>query len=435
MQKGGFFNSTDHDRRYSALDFNQLIDTIKSDGIDQYGDKLEVIAGEGLNVIVKSGKAFYNQHWLFNDANLTLELEQASPTQDRIDAIIIEVNETDRTMLIKSVTGEPSDNPVAPSLVETTNIHQYYLAWVEVNTGSLVVGTITDKRTQWADIESPNFDNFKNVIFEDYKEEATEQIDNLINSQAYVEDTNVASKNYDVGDYLTMNGVLYKVAVDITQGSSLVVGTNIATTDTGTELVGAINSAKASAINLATIEATNIASQTYTVGRYLVYNGLLYKVTSAIAQGATLQVGVNIGQTKVGTELVSLNNEIKANKPLTLGSLITSKTSSTTINTSPYKLYTATTRCRIYLTLYRNGNPGSIAINSTNSNDAVFIFPKNGTNGISVLDYKKWNDYNIHLIGDIQFYIDLSSGDEVYVLGLSQNASATLNDYYVYELV
>ena len=248
MQKGGFFNSTDHDRRYSALDFNQLIDTIKSDGIDQYGDKLEVIAGEGLNVIVKSGKAFYNQHWLFNDANLTLELEQASPTQDRIDAIIIEVNETDRTMLIKAVTGEPSDTPVAPSLVETTNIHQYYLAWVEVDTGSLVVGTITDKRTQWADIESPNFDNFKNVIFEDYKEEATEQIDNLINSQAYVEDTNVASKNYDVGDYLTMNGVLYKVAVDITQGSSLVVGTNIATTDTGTELVGAIISAKASAI-------------------------------------------------------------------------------------------------------------------------------------------------------------------------------------------
>lgn len=291
MQKGGFFNSTDHDRRYSALDFNQLIDTIKSDGIDQYGDKLEVIAGEGLNVIVKSGKAFYNQHWLFNDANLTLELEQASPTQDRIDAIIIEVNETDRTMLIKAVTGEPSNTPVAPALVETTNIHQYYLAWVEVDTGSLVVGTITDKRTEWADIES---------VRQDENELTTS---NLVNSLASIENTNVASKNYNVGDYLTMNGVLYKVAVAITQGSSLVVGTNITSTDTGTELVGAINSAKASAINLATIEPTNIASQTYAVGSYLVYNGLLYKVTSAIAQGATLRVGTNISLTKVGTEL------------------------------------------------------------------------------------------------------------------------------------
>lgn len=421
MQKGGFFNSTDHDRRYSALDFNQLIDTIKSDGIDQYGDKLEVIAGEGLNVIVKSGKAFYNQHWLFNDANLTLELEQASPTQDRIDAIIIEVNETDRTMLIKAVTGEPSDTPVAPALVETTNIHQYYLAWVEVDTGSLVVGTITDKRTQWADIESPNFDNFKNVIFENYKEGVTEQIDNLINSQAYVEDTNVASKDYVVGDYLTINGVFYKVAVAITEGDTLVVGTNITTTDTGTELVGAINSAKASAINLATIEPTNIASQTYTVGRYLVYNGLLYKVTSAIAQGATLQVGVNIEQTTVGTEL---NNLTKVPTVLVDNQhvLYTAGT-----------FFTATRKCRVFMILY----VAKININNPASATDYLIEAPNTTNG-SYINTSKITEYGRRNLmisqlkpssgGNLLVAFDLWKGDYVSVYS---NSTAGYLDYSV----
>ena len=250
MQKGGFFNSTDHDRRYSALDFNQLIDTIKSDGIDQYGDKLEVIAGEGLNVIVKSGKAFYNQHWLFNDANLTLELEQASPTQDRIDAIIIEVNETDRTMLIKSVTGEPSDTPVAPALVNTTNIHQYYLAWVEVATGSLVVGTITDKRTQWADIESPRVDRL------------TERVANNESNQATVESSTTASRSYVVGDYLVLGELLYQVSANISQGDALVVGTNIVQTTIGNELSTLANAGGAS-VNTIVLSASNWSNGVY----------------------------------------------------------------------------------------------------------------------------------------------------------------------------
>lgn len=414
MQKGGFFNSTDHDRRYSALDFNQLIDTIKSDGIDQYGDKLEVIAGEGLNVIVKSGKAFYNQHWLFNDANLTLELEQASPTQDRIDAIIIEVNETDRTMLIKAVTGEPSDTPVAPSLVETTNIHQYYLAWVEVDTGSLVVGTITDKRTQWADIES---------VRQDENELTTS---NLVNSLASIENTNVASKNYNVGDYLTMNGVLYKVAVAITQGSSLVVGTNITSTDTGTELVGAINSAKASAINLATIEPTNIASQTYTVGSYLVYNGLLYKVTSAIAQGATLQVGVNIETTKVGDELYRLDNKAKA-----MGDLITSGTIPSQY--AAQTAYTATKKCRVIFNgAYTNGSAGfriNGAAKSGNNSDNDFYADDDKNIVINPLVIK---DYDYQSYGNWAQSVDLKEND--YISVWHSNGYGSLK-YYVYEII
>lgn len=53
---------------------------------------------------------------------------------------------------------------------------------------------------------------------------------------------------------------------------------------------------------IATIEGAT-ASKAYAVGDYLVYNGKLYKVTAAIAQGNALTVGGNIAATTVGGEI------------------------------------------------------------------------------------------------------------------------------------
>lgn len=66
--------------------------------------------------------------------------------------------------------------------------------------------------------------------------------------------------------------------------------------------------AKANASNLATIESSTTASQAYSAGDYLVLNGQLYEVTTAISSGETLTVGTNISATTVGSELTSLNN-------------------------------------------------------------------------------------------------------------------------------
>lgn len=62
--------------------------------------------------------------------------------------------------------------------------------------------------------------------------------------------------------------------------------------------------------NLATIESGTTASQAYVVGDYLVYNGQLCKVISAIAQGDTLTVGTNIAVTTSGGELTRLNSDL-----------------------------------------------------------------------------------------------------------------------------
>ena len=56
---------------------------------------------------------------------------------------------------------------------------------------------------------------------------------------------------------------------------------------------------------IATVEATTTASKNYLVGDLLVYDGKLYKVTSAIATGATIIVGSNVAQTTVESQIAA----------------------------------------------------------------------------------------------------------------------------------
>jgi hypothetical protein len=59
--------------------------------------------------------------------------------------------------------------------------------------------------------------------------------------------------------------------------------------------------------SLAMIESSP-ATANHSAGSYLVYDGVLYKVRSAIAAGETLVPGTNITATTAGAELTSLNN-------------------------------------------------------------------------------------------------------------------------------
>lgn len=63
--------------------------------------------------------------------------------------------------------------------------------------------------------------------------------------------------------------------------------------------------------SLAMIEASP-ATANHAVGTYLVYNGILYSVTSAIAVGETLVVGTNISEAKVGDALSELKSGLTA---------------------------------------------------------------------------------------------------------------------------
>ena len=65
-------------------------------------------------------------------------------------------------------------------------------------------------------------------------------------------------------------------------------------------------------IIIAPVEKTNVASQDYVVGRHLVLNNILYRVTAAITAGQTIAVGTNIAisddvEKQIETNLNSIN--------------------------------------------------------------------------------------------------------------------------------
>ena len=72
---------------------------------------------------------------------------------------------------------------------------------------------------------------------------------------------------------------------------------------------------------IAPVEKTNVASQNYVVGRHLVLNNILYKVTAAITAGQTIAVGTNVAvsddvEKQIETNLSSINtiNNYKLNQ-------------------------------------------------------------------------------------------------------------------------
>ncbi len=141
----GFYNSVDHDRRYSAIQFGQIFDGIIKDGIyATYGKAMVVKASDTPNdeVIVQPGRAWFNHTWSYNDANLPITAELPEVVLDRIDTLVLDVDASDasRTNSFIWVKGTPtSGTPVRPTLIRTVMHNQYPLCDVYRHAGTTTV--------------------------------------------------------------------------------------------------------------------------------------------------------------------------------------------------------------------------------------------------------------------------------------------------------
>lgn len=152
--KFGFYNSVAGDRVYDALDVSSMFNGILTDGVFKLiGDKFQVVQNAGMNIFVKTGKAWFNNTWTLNDSDLSLTVSNSDLILPRIDSVVLEVNAAlaTRTNVIKMVNGTPNAIPVPPTLTNTAELHQYPLAYIYVAAGvsaiinvdiTQVVGTI-----------------------------------------------------------------------------------------------------------------------------------------------------------------------------------------------------------------------------------------------------------------------------------------------------
>lgn len=179
-------------------------------------------------------------------------------------------------------------------------------------------------------------------------------VDEVLTSIAPVEDSAISTGAYDIGDYLLYNSALYRATAHIDIGDTLTVGTNITAAVMGEDLAAVKAKADKNAEDiaaavgdLATIEATSTASKAYAVGDYLVYGGILYRVTAAIANGGTITPGTNCSQTNTGAELSAIKDALTPTKIIPTSGIMVSYTSQ--IVTIYFNGYSATNNSSIGL--------------------------------------------------------------------------------------
>lgn len=135
----GFYNSMNGDRKYNAFQMSSIFDGVIRDGVFQsIGGYLATKPGEGMQVIVSPGKAWFDHTWTVNDADLPLEIAQSDLTLSRYDAVVLETDATKsvRENSIKVLKGAPASDPQKPTLINKGDVHQHPLAYILVPGGS-----------------------------------------------------------------------------------------------------------------------------------------------------------------------------------------------------------------------------------------------------------------------------------------------------------
>ena len=140
----GFYNSINKDRVYNAEQVSSIFDGIIADGVYQGVPKneenpddkyyLKTRPGNGMQVIVGPGRAWFNHTWTLNDNDLPLTISPASIAGNRVDAVVLKVDGTDdvRRNDIYVHTGSVTDpnEVVYPTFEDTDDVHYHILAYI-----------------------------------------------------------------------------------------------------------------------------------------------------------------------------------------------------------------------------------------------------------------------------------------------------------------
>lgn len=141
----GFYDSKNGDRKYDAQEFSSIFDGVIKDGVYMdIGDHFNVTAdNESLAVYIGTGRGWFDHTWTLNTSTYKLNLEEAEVVQDRIDAIVLDVDHRAayRRNTFMYVKGKRSTDPVRPDLINEKYHKQYALAYVYVKAQTEAIRT------------------------------------------------------------------------------------------------------------------------------------------------------------------------------------------------------------------------------------------------------------------------------------------------------
>lgn len=149
METYSFFPSSNGDRRYRGRDWANYFASLIGNGvIPNPAGGLQVVAGEGMQVIVSPGVAYISGYRYENTDAMAVELANADGVLKRIDRIVVRWDLAERKMTTQVKSSAPASSPVAPALQRDADVFELCLADIAVDAGSLSIrqADITDRR-------------------------------------------------------------------------------------------------------------------------------------------------------------------------------------------------------------------------------------------------------------------------------------------------
>lgn len=160
--RSGFFNSNItgyddegmpiYDRAEDATFFAEYFKSFIGNGIYyNSSSNLQVLTSNGMKIKVKGGKCFINGilGWQeAEEAEAEITIDNSDTTLNRIDRIVVRLDESNRNIEIKVKKGTPALEPTAPTLQRSEDIYELALADIRINknVSTITQANITDLR-------------------------------------------------------------------------------------------------------------------------------------------------------------------------------------------------------------------------------------------------------------------------------------------------
>jgi hypothetical protein len=114
--------------------------------LEPFGDS------SGMQVKVKTGKAWIKGHYYVSDTEVTLPIATANATNPRIDRVTVRADFGANSIVLAVVQGTPAASPALPPLTQTTAVWEIPVAEVTVAAGAVTIAAsaVVDGREQVA---------------------------------------------------------------------------------------------------------------------------------------------------------------------------------------------------------------------------------------------------------------------------------------------
>lgn len=154
-EHSGFFDAAlvdgEYDRVYLADDFAKYYRSFISDGYFRGTlGELQVLQKDNadMSVRVATGQGFIKGYFYENDEELLFNIENADGVLNRIDAVVLRLDMSQRAINLTIKKGVAASNPSRPDLTRTKDLYELKLADVYVNAGTtnITQNNIVDTR-------------------------------------------------------------------------------------------------------------------------------------------------------------------------------------------------------------------------------------------------------------------------------------------------